>query len=212
MRIRNRTGVTAVLLSTLLVVPLAAQEQEGMPEDHPQHEQMGEMSSEHAAMMEAYEKAGTPGPQHEALTRTAGTWDVTVTMWMDPEGEPMTSRAISTIEPIMDGRYVQETVEGDFMGAPFRGVGTIGYSNVSGEVQGTWIDNHTTSIYTYRGSINEAGDEIQLEGEYTDPVSGQKVETRSVRKIEGDSMTETAWETRNGQEVKTMELTYQRKS
>lgn len=51
----------------------------------------------------------------------------------------------------MDGRFVQETVTGAFMGAPFYGMGLTGYNNVTGEYESVWIDNHTTQLYRYAG-------------------------------------------------------------
>ena len=188
----------AVLCLLAFAAPLAAQEGEQ------------EMSAETASMMEAMEEAGTPGAVHEALARTAGTWKATVKFWMGPEGEPEVMEATSTIEPIMGGRFVKETVESEWMGKPFHGVSIVGYNNLTGECEAVWYDNMSTALYRYSGSVNEAGDEVTLKGKYKEPGTGTWVETRSVRKIEGDRMVDTAWETRDGQEYKSMEIVYER--
>lgn len=194
-------GALAPLLVALFVTAgsLSAQEQEAR-----------ETSAEMAAAMEAYEEAGTPGEPHEALARTAGTWNVSVKMWMEPDAEPTVTEATATIEPIMGGRFVRETVEGEFMGRPFHGISIVGVNNVTGEAEAVWYDNHSTTLYTYRGSIDETGGEIRLEGTFTDPVTGERVETRTRRTIRGDEMVETGWETRDGRERKSMELVYRR--
>jgi len=43
-----------------------------------------EMTPEQKAEMEAYAKAGTPGPQHQAMAASAGTYDLKVSV---PDGE-----------------------------------------------------------------------------------------------------------------------------
>ena len=42
------------------------------------------MSPEEQAMMEAFQKAGTPGPQHERMAKQAGNYDITVKSWQAP--------------------------------------------------------------------------------------------------------------------------------
>lgn len=192
-------AVTAAAV-TAAVLPAASAAQE--------HEDAS--SAETAAMMEAYEKAGTPGEAHEALARTAGTWTATVRYWMEPGGEPSEMEGSVKITPVMGGRFIREKVTSEWMGAPFHGVSIVGYNNTTGEVEGVWYDNHSTMLYTSRGTISDAGDEITLRSRYRDPVSGTWIEGRSVRTITGDRMTETAWETRDGAEHKTMEIVYVR--
>jgi len=191
--------LSALVFFTL---PLSAQEKTDYEEeDKPR-------TAEMASVMESWEKAGTPGEMHRALARTAGEWTAEVKMWMGPE--PTVSEARSTVEPIMDGRFVKETVKSEFMGKPFHGVSIVGFNNATGEVEAIWYDDHSTGIFVYRGSMNEDGTELKLKGKYKDPASGEWIETRSVRKITGDEMRDIAWETRDGEEVKTMEITYRR--
>lgn len=193
-RIMGFGAVFPVLV--LLSVPVSAQEQE--------------TAVEMASLMEAYEKAGTPGTAHEALARTVGTWTATVKMWMEPGGEPTVTEVTSVIEPVMGGRFVRETVEGEFMGQPFHGVSVVGVNNTTGEAEAVWYDNHSTILYVYRGSLDEAGGELTLESKYRDPATGEWVETRSVRTMQGDTMVDIGWETRDGVERKSMEIAYRR--
>lgn len=80
-----------------------------------------------------------------------------------------------------------------------------------GEAEAVWYDNHSTALYVYRGSLDEATGELRLRGTYTDPVTGEASESRSVRTIDGDRMLDTGWEIRDGEERKTMELVYRRR-
>lgn len=54
--------------------------------------------ADRAAMMEAYEKAATPGEQHAELGRMVGNWEIEVRMYMNPTGEPMVSHGTSKTE------------------------------------------------------------------------------------------------------------------
>lgn len=194
------TSLLAVL--TVLVLPLAAHAQEG---------EGTAPDAEMAAMMEAYEQAGTPGEHHQALDRMAGEWDAEVKFWSDPDAEPMVTQATSTIEWVMDGRFLRETVESEFMGQPFHGVGYTGYNNVAGRYEASWMDNHSTALYRYEGQMDDQG-RLVFHTESKDPVSGETVKQKSVSEfLSDDEMVSRAYELRDGEEVLTMELHYKRK-
>lgn len=179
--------------------PLAAQEEQEYA------------SPEMAEMMAAYEKAGMVTEHHKALEKMAGDWELTVKMWMDPSSEPMVSYATSEAEMIFGGRFLSEEVTGEFMGQEFHGHGLTGYNNITGEYEATWIDNFSTRIYQYLGGFNEAGDEFTMKGEQLDPITGEAIPTWSTIRFEGDGMFVEAWEERDGEKVKTMELQYKPK-
>lgn len=194
----------ALACLTLMAVPASAQEEK---------EQQEEQVQAADAMMEAWAKAGTPGEKHEQLAALVGTWDAEMKFWMDPSAEPLSSTGTVTYEMIMDGRYLREEVKSDFMGQPFHGLGTYGYNNVTGQLEATWIDDMSTGVYSYEGSIGEDGKEFVVKGTYTDPVSNEKRETRSVMRIVSpDRLHYESFETRDGKEVKIMEITSTRKS
>src|SRR5262245_20468348 len=82
--------------------------------------------------VQAYTVAGTPGKQHELLTKEAGVWQGKNTMWFAPGAEPVKSECTSTVTPIMDGRYVKVEMSGEMPGmGPYTGVGTYGFDNTS---------------------------------------------------------------------------------
>ena len=161
------------------------------------------------AVMAAYEKAMTPGEHHAKLALLEGNWAMTVTVWMQPGAEPTVSSATSTSKMVMGGRYMLDTVEGTAMGMPFSGMGWTGYDNVDQQYESTWIDNLGTGIYTYHGQWDDEVNGIVMHGSYTDPVTGQKVESKTVTRLEGpDKMVYTSYERRKGDEEarKTMEI------
>lgn len=163
------------------------------------------------AEMAAWQKAGQPGPQHKQLAALTGTWQAETKFWAEPSAEPMTSPGTIEYRMIMDGRYLEETITSEFMGEPFKGRGLYGFNNVTGELQAVWIDDTSTGIYEYSGSINDDGTEMTLKGKYKDPVSGEWKENRSVMRISKDELHYTSYEVDGGKEWKMMEMTATRK-
>lgn len=194
-------GVAACTL--MLALPLSAQEEEKKTTGHDR------MHMEMAAMMEAMEEAGTPGEAHRALEPLAGRWNATVRLWMDPAGEPMVMDATSESRWILDGRYLREEVESEFMDKPFHGIGLTGYNNATGEYESAWVDSHSTAIFRYTGS--RTADGFEFAGEMTDPATGQPVAQRTViRIVSDDEIVAEGYETRDGAERRTMEIVYRR--
>ena len=74
----HRMFASALLpLSLLATTPLMAQ-------DAPP-----KMSPEEAAMMAAYQKAGTPGDAHAAMAKMAGSYDLSIRSWNSPGAPPI---------------------------------------------------------------------------------------------------------------------------
>jgi hypothetical protein len=165
-----------------------------------------------AAMMEAWQKAGQPGMPHKHLAKLVGTWEAETKMWMDPSAQPTVTPATIEYKMIMDGRYLMETISSEFMGQPFMGHGLYAFNNITGKVQAIWIDSSSTAIYSYEGTINEAGDEIVLKGMYIDPMTKEKKTGRSVMRLSADEVHVVSYETSGGEEWKMMEITGKRKS
>ena len=113
---------------------------------------------------------------------------------------------------IMDGRFLEEIITSEFMGQPFSGRGLYGYNNITGKLQSTWIDNMSTGISTYEGTISATGDEMVLHGSYTDPLTKERRETRSVMRISDTELHSVGYEIVNGREQKMMEFTARRKT
>jgi hypothetical protein len=172
------------------------------------------MSAEQQAMMEKMTKAATPGPQHEMLKKMAGEWNAKVKFQMDPSQPWQESQSTSTITVLMDGRYCQEVVSGQMMGAPFSGMGITGYDNVLGKYVSTWIDNMGTGIMTSQGTSDASGKVLTFIGTMSDPVTGKASKSRMVTTIvDGDHHTLDMYAVPPGgkKEMKTMTIEYTRK-
>jgi hypothetical protein len=159
------------------------------------------------AMMEAWMKAGTPGPEHETLAAHAGTWNATVKTWMEPGAEPMVSDGLFQRDMILDGRVLKERFEGAFMEQPFEGMGLTGYDNAKGQYWSIWVDSMSTTMMVAWGQWDEEMGAFVYEGTTTDPMTGGShwMKTVLTHPEEGKEVMKM-YEKRGDQEVLTMEI------
>lgn len=200
-----RAGVASLFL-VLLALPLGAQERERTEEPRPTADY------ENAAMMEAWARAASPGEPHARLGQMEGDWDLEIRMWMDPDAPPTVETGTATSRMEFGGRFLVEEVRSSFMGQPFRGLGTHGYNNLTGEYEATWIDDHSTAIHSYRGQMH--GNELVMSSRYQDAVTAEWKEMRGVLKlVSPDQMEYVSYEVADdGSERKVMEITYRKRS
>jgi hypothetical protein len=171
-----------------------------------------QMTPEQQAAMEAFEKAGTPGPQHKALAATAGMYDVKVLTWSDSKAPPEEQTGTATRSMALDGRVLVEQLSSSMMGQPFTGHGMQGYDNVSGKYWGTWNDSMSTGLMVSEGTCDDQG-ACDFTGSWNDPVTkGKTVARMTTKRI---SPTQELFEMYapgpDGQEMKMLEITYTRR-
>ncbi len=202
----NNSNVRPLAVAIIMMIfPALVMAQQG--------EEAGEgMSPEQAAMMEAWTEAMTPGPEHERLAEAVGDWKATVTMWMEPGGEPSVSESTVSRSMSLGGRVLVEEWQGEMMGQPFIGHGRTGYDNVNEKYWSTWTDNMSTGLMLFNGHYDPDTGKFTFDGSFTDPMSGESIQSRSVswQDKAGREMMKM-YEIRGGQEVKTMEMTLQRR-
>lgn len=168
-----------------------------------------EMSPEEAAMMAAYQKAGAPGPQHAALAKTAGSYDLAIRSWNAPGAEPVASTGTATRSMALDGRVMVEDMQSEMYGQPFTGHGMHGYDNVTGRHWSTWNDSMSTGLMVADGTCDEAG-ACSFTGSWNDPVTKGKVTARMTTKWTSPNVEvfEMYSPGPDGKEMKMMEITY----
>lgn len=167
------------------------------------------MSAEHKAMMEAWEKAGTPGEQHRQIAaHFAGTWDTKMSMWMDPARAPSVETGRSVNTTLFGGRQLRMDYTGRFMGQPFQGVGYSGYDNVKRKYVSSWMDSMSTGLFVTEGDYDPATRTYTYRGQMPDPTKdGALVPVREVvRIVDDDHHVFEMHETRDGKEVRTMQI------
>ncbi len=201
-------GLTRVMIVVVMLTGCFTVAAQGSGEEARQPK----MSAEQQAMMEAWAKAATPGPEHEWLAQMEGTWSLEVKSWMDPKAPPTVSTAKSDVRTIMGGRYIQEAVEGTAMGQRFAGLGFTGYDNTRKLYVSVWMDNMSTGILETEGTYDEKTRTMTMIGSHPDPVTGKLKKMRSTCYHETtDKIIMTYYDTApDGTEFKSMEITYTR--
>lgn len=171
----------------------------------------GKGKNDPQAMMEAMEKAGTPGEHHKVLLKRVGKWDVVVKAWMAPGQPPMESKGTAEAKSILGDRFIQMNFTGSFMDKPFNGIGVTGFDNVKKKVVGTWIDNMSTSIMRSEGTFDAASKTTSSTSVGMDPITGKECKGRTVEKWESDNkVVEEFFRKVGSKEMKAMEIVYTR--
>lgn len=162
------------------------------------------------AEMEAYAKAGAPGPQHQSMASAAGTYKMSIKSWHEPGGPAMEEAGTATRKMVLDGRVLVEEVSSSMMGTPFTGQGMRGYDNVSGKYWSTWMDSMSTGLMVSTGSCDTAKKTCTFTGTWNDPVKKGPVTARMTTRW--TSPTTEVFEMygpgKDGKEMKMMEITY----
>ncbi|MEO5892985.1 MAG: DUF1579 domain-containing protein [Ferruginibacter sp.] len=160
----------------------------------------------------AWQNYMTPGEVHKMMALSDGEWNEEVTMWMDPSAPPTKAIATAKNEMILGGRYQLTKSKGTMMGMPFEGMSIVGYDNAKKIFTTTWVDNFGTGTMTLEGTWDSQTKSITSKGKAVDPGTGKDMLIREVMKfIDNDTQEMTMYETRDGKEIKTMEIKMTRK-
>ena len=126
-------------------------------------------------MMKRWKDAATPGEAHKVLDNFVGSWETEASTWMDgPDKPPSLTKGTAEVKWVLDGRFVQQEMTGEMMGAPMHGIGFSGYDNFKKKYTIFWIDNSATAMSTSEGSINKDGTVITSWGKMDEPMTGEK--------------------------------------
>lgn len=211
-------GVTAVLLCAVMSMPLFAQEKDSAKKADKPAGQPNE-----ADMMAMMMEMAKPGDNHKMLAQGVGTWSYKVKMWMnpDPNAAPMESSGTTVTREIMGGRYIvgdhtgkmqMPGADGKLTDMEFKGMSVEGYDNVKKKFVATWMDNFGTGIMNLEGTYDPATKTLTYVADY-EMMPGMKTKVREVIKVTDQNHRTLEWyEDRGGTEVKSMEITYTRKT
>jgi hypothetical protein len=202
--------LTVVALSGAICLPAFAADEKKATDKQPSEADM-------AMMMEM----SKPGENHKLLESGAGSWTYAIKMWMSPDAPPMESSGTSVGRSVMGGRYVitehtgkmqMPGPDGKMMDMEFKGMATEGYDNIKKKFVSSWIDNMGTGIMSMEGTYDGGTKMMTYMGE-CEMMPGTKTKIRETIKItDKNHRVFEFYEDREGKEVKTMEITYTRKS
>lgn len=124
-----------------------------------------------AAMAKMLELA-QPGPEHEELAKTAGTWDMDYSMWMMPDAPPLKASGESKTEMVLGGRWLYNDASGEMMGSKTQSIGYLGYDRRTEEYVTVGLDTMGTYFITASGEKGEDG-VIRMHGVDDSPMGKQ---------------------------------------
>jgi Protein of unknown function (DUF1579) len=227
---------SSILLLTAIALPVFAQDEATSPSAAPSPSSAISTSNSttsaavttspmaapnEAEMMKQMMELGKLNENHKMLADYDGSWTYTVTMWMSPDAPPMKSNGTAVRKSFMGGRFIQMDVtgnmkmpgaDGKLKDVEFKGHGMEGYDNVKKKFVGTWMDNMGTGIMMSEGDYDPATKTFTYTSE-EEMMPGMKTKVREVLKMVDKNHMNLEWyEDRGGQEVKTMEINYTRKS
>ena len=202
---RKSRWLHVLAAAAVIAAPVVAQE-------HQHGSEPPKMSPEQQAEMEAYIKAATPGPEHQALAAMAGNYDLKVKGWQAAGAPPEESTGTAVRSSALGGRVMVEEVHGTMMGMPFEGHGMTGFDNVTAKYWSTWNDNMGTGVMLSEGTC-DAQKACTFTGSWNDPVKKGKVTARMTSKWTAPNVEvfEMYGPGKDGKEFKMMEITYTKK-
>jgi hypothetical protein len=164
-------------------------------------------------MMSRWNEFMTPGAGHAALAPRIGTWNLKVRMFAAPGAPAQESTGTSTMQWILDGRYLEDVTTGEFGGQTFHGRGLVGFDNLRKEYVGTWIDNFGTGIMHSTGTYDAATRTFSFTGEMPEfSYANDYVANRSTERwTDGDHwVMESFTPAADGSEFMSMQIEYSR--
>lgn len=181
-------GATLAILPALERAPLTPEALAQQPE-----EQSFDMEAMVAQMM----KLAEPGPQHEALCKTAGMWDAKVEFQFDPATPADVTYGTMECKSMMGGRYVMGHFKGEVMmpagKMPFEGFSINGYDNLKEQYFSVWCDSMSTKAMIMYGQGDAKGKKITYEGMNNSPM-GEYPMRLVVTRESDDKLVDAFWE------------------
>jgi len=126
------------------------------------------------------------------LGAMVGTWDVEMTFWFQPGRPGVTTKAASTIRPVLNGQFVEETITGTLNGAPFTTLAWTGYNTSTHQYEATRIATTNTARVAETGVYDAAANQFELKADYS--LAGDTWHQRTViQPSSSDAMTAASY-------------------
>jgi hypothetical protein len=100
-----------------------------------------------------------PGPEHEILKKLVGNWDLTMKFG------GAESKGKVTYKMVLDGMWLESTLESDIFGMKFYGKGLDSYDAKKKKYVSTWFDSMSASPMVMEGTYDKEKKTLTLEGE-----------------------------------------------
>jgi hypothetical protein len=192
----------------LALLTVGCQKSAPAPEPVPEQKVQKMLSQEE--MLAATE----PGEEHKKLAQLVGTYEHTVTWWMNPSEPPQVMKGMNENSLSFDGRFLLQKNKGGTKEMPFEGLGITGFDNIKKQFVSLWIDNTSTGVMNAAGIFDPSSNTLIEKGTMSDPMTGNPEQPfRAVWNLgDGSSYGYEMFITDSkGQETKVMQISYQKK-
>ena len=165
------------------------------------------------AMMAKMKEYSTPNENHKVLDHFVGSWEYSLKWWKASDAPAEESTGTNEVKWIMDGRFIEQTTIGSIMNQPFEGRGIMGFDNLKKEYTSIWLDNMATGIMISSATYDAATQTFSEKGSFSCPIVNGPMSFRTITRIidENTHTYEMYMNDKDGEEFKSMEITYQRK-
>jgi len=174
----------------------------------------GESAPTDNDLREAVEQAASPDKNHRNFKSVRGMYEQTIKWWRAPGSEPDESTSLADAEWILEQRFMQLQFKGKWLEKSFEAVLILGYDKAAEQYTAVWMDTLGTRTLFSRGTLDESGQAITVQGEYLDPGSGATIKTRAVMQLpdkKGETTVQVYRTTPDGTEYKFLDIVSTRK-
>ncbi len=140
-----------------------------------------------AALTKRYQDAMTIGESHAWLAKLEGKWKTSTKLLTEADAPAVEMTGTSEFKMLMDGRFLVESHEGGGSAGPFRGMGMIGFNNITGKYERVWFDTTSTAMLKSEGDFVAEGNNIRWTDQRSDPRKDRVIETISKLTVESDT-------------------------
>lgn len=162
----------------------------------------------------AMEQSNLLGPMHHYFMEWAGHWREEMKIWSMTPGKNESAPILldRTGVPRAEGRFLACDFRGMVNGRMYEAYATYAYDNIKQKFIKTWYDNTGTGILVLEGDFDAKTNSIDFKGTTLDPLTKEKVNVRQVltMKDPNNHVLEIFIVTKDGKEIKTMELVSKR--
>jgi len=138
-----------------------------------------------AAVRQDEHGARKAGKFHELLKQFEGTWETKSEFQMAPD-QVLKSKGTATEKFAVGGLFLITDVKSEMEGVgPFDAHSIWGYDEHKKKYTGSWVDNMSTAIWPFEGTVDDAGKVFTLAMEGPDPASGKLFKLRLIHEITG---------------------------
>ena len=152
-----------------------------------------------------------PGPEHQFLLKKVGEWEVDCSYFMSGD-DAVEAKGADRVEAV-GGYWTVGHFEVELYGKQISGRAVTGYDPEKMAYIGSWHDSATPFFYYFEGQYDEIEKTLRMEGDNTDPMTGNLVTYRSVEEfVDDDTRRFTlSVETTPGVETPILRYEYRRK-